>query len=310
MSNEYEIFKFGDQVCHTGLLMPNASEKLLMANVEVYPDKYNLDDKDIQRALVINGKQRAIADRERRQKRMRNQGNLGKCNASSNTSGVENLREDQGFPEEPLSDCYVYSAGNRGTDSGMALITTLTQMCDVGVAPMRLQVAGVEKVLPNDFYNRKQVDSAIIKQADIEAKRFMGFEYFKAPTNSIESFARCLASAVARKHQIIFAWHVGSNSSRLNGDYAIVGRGPGNHSNLGHSGWWIGGKYLIDLDDQNSWGPTVDPMYGRVGGAGWGQKGFAKFRMEDVFACTGNHCCYVATSARIDRNDPAFQTAS
>lgn len=307
---DYEQFTIDGATYSTGLLMPNEAELKLMADVPEYLESYFLEDKEIKDALLINGTQRAIADRARRRKRIRNQGNLGKCNASSNCTALENLREDQGFPDEPLSDCHVYANGNGGSDSGMALITTLSQMQNVGASPMRLQVDGVEKILPNDFYNRRQVDSRLLKQADIEAKRFRGFEYFKAPISNIEVFARAIASAVARKHQIIFAWHVGSNSFRLNQGYAVVGRGRGNHSNCIHSGWWIGGKYLIDPDNMNSWGSALDALYGRTGGTGWGEQGFSKFRMEDVYACAQWHCVYICTSAGIDQNDPAFTLAA
>ncbi len=157
------------------------------------------------------------------------------------------------------------------------------------------------------MYNRRQFDREVLKIADQEAERFKGFEYYKAPTSSFEKFCLCIASALARKFQVIFAWHVGGGSMRLNNGYAVVGRGRGNHSNCLHSAKWVGGKTLVHPDDQNSWGPSVNPLFGPVGGQGWGEGGFALFTMEDVFACAPYHCTYIVPTFRIDPNDPAFQ---
>ena len=304
-----EIFRTPDGTpVSTGLVMPNADEQLLMSRVAEMPDRLYLDAKEIERALVINGEQRYKADRKKRAKRMRNQSRLGKCNASSNCSAAENAREDQGMPEIALSDCHLYSRVNGGGDNGSALITTMEEMQKVGCSPMEIQVGGMTRVMPNDVYNRRNFDRECLKIADQEAARFKGFEYYKAPIDSFEKFASCIASAIARKFQVIFAWHVGGSSMRLNGNgYAIVGRGPGNHSNCLHSGKWVGGKTLVHPDDQNSWGPSVNALFGPTGGQGWGEGGFALFTMEDMFACARNHCTYIVPSMRIDPNDPAFQ---
>ncbi len=306
--SESEILRLPDgSPVGTGLNIPTEDEQLVMSTLAEYPENMYLDDKPIERALVINGQQRYKSDRDRRRKRMRNQSRLGKCNASSNASGMENVRDDQGMPDVPLSDCHLYSRVNGGGDNGSALITTFTEVQKNGISPMEVQVGGMTKVLPNDAYNRRQFDREVLAQADLEAKRFLGWEFYKAPMESFEKYARALASAIARKHQIIFAWHVGGSSMRLNNGYAVVGRGAGNHSNCIHSGKWVGGKTLVHPDDQNSWGPSVNPLYGPTGGQGWGEGGFALFTMEDVFACARNHCTYIITSSKVDPNDPAFQ---
>lgn len=311
MSTETEQFKLEDgSVVGTGLLMPTAQETKLMSVMAAYPERMLLDWSDIEKRLMINGQQRYLADRKKRRKRMRNQANLGKCNGSSNTSAVENLRSNQGMPDIPLSDCFAYACVNGGRDQGSGLINTLTSIQQIGISPMQIQVGGMTKTLPTDFYNFSQISSALVTQAKIEAKRFLGFEYFKAPIDSAESYIHALASAIARDQQVIFAWHVGNNSMRLNNGIVQVGRGPGNHSNLFHSAKWVGGKTKVLFDDQNSWGPSVNALYGPVQNYGWGEEGFGLFDPYDAFACANNHCTYICTSVRVDANDPAFQTAS
>jgi hypothetical protein len=64
-----------------------------------------------------------------------------------------------------------------------------------------------------------------------------------------------------------------------------------------HSAKWVGGRELIHADIKNSWGPTMDEMYGpRTGG--WGEQGFGLCTMEQAFACLNNHDYYVLTSVR------------
>lgn len=307
MSGELEmhVLPDGTEVA-TGLLLPNEQEKLLMAQLPEYPDSMYLDSKDIERRLVINGQQRYLASRKKRQHRKRNQGRLGKCNGSSNASGLMQLRETQGMPEIALSDCYIYSLANGGRDQGSALITTLSQLQQAqGTAPMELVVDGKTVMLPNNFYNRSQVDRKVLAVADSEARRFVGFEFYKAPLDSFENYCRCLASAIAREHPVIYAWHVGNSSMQIKNGYVQVGHGPGNHSNLFHDGKWVGGKTLVHPDDDNSWGPCVNKLYGDLGG-NWGDGGYALFTMEDAYACAHNHCTYIMTSVKVDPKDPAF----
>lgn len=306
--SDTEQFKLDDgSLVSTGLLMPTAAEQLLMANVAEYPEGMLLEDSQIQSRLVVNGVQIYKEKRKQRARRMRNQDSLGKCNASSNASGVEQLREIQGMPDIAISDCYIYSLVNGGQDRGSALISTFEQMQQNGASPMEIQVGGLTKTLPNNAYSRRQFPADVLRQADIEAKRIVGFEFYKAPMDSFANYCRAIASAIARDQPVVFAWHVGNGGMRLNNGYAVVGRGPGNHSNLLHAAKWVGGKTLIHPDDQNSWGPCVNPLYGRTGGSGWGEGGFGLFTMEDVWACARNHCTYILTSTKIDPNDPAFQ---
>jgi hypothetical protein len=310
VSDNQELFQLdGGELVGTGLTMPTAADQLLMAAVAEYPANFYLEDPEIKRRLRRNSVDVYLEKRKKRAYRVRNQGRLGKCNGSSNTSGFEQLREEQGMKNIPLSDCSVYSRINGGSDRGSALITSYEELQKLGPSPMQFMVNGVMKTLPNDFYNRRQVDSAIVRQMDIEAKRFTGFEFYKAPMDSFANYCRAVASALARDQPVVFAWHVanGSASMKLRNGFAVVGRGAGNHSNLMHSAKWIGGKNLIHPDDMNSWGPTVNAMYGSVGGSGWGEGGFGLFTMEDMWACARNHCTYILTSVHPDPMDPAFQ---
>ncbi len=120
-------------------------------------------------------------------------------------------------------------------------------MQSVGVAPYLLQVGGLTKKFPNDVYNKSQVDPALYRQAQIEAKRFVGVGYFKIPTDTFENFVVVTASAIARKLPIVWAWHVGGEGSRLKNGYMQASRGPGNHSNLLHSGKWLVARILLTL---------------------------------------------------------------
>lgn len=309
MSNAFEQFKLPDgSLVGTGLLMPTPEEQKVMAAMPMFPQNWVLDSKDIQRALVINGAHRYIAERALRRKRMRNQASLGKCNASSNVSGVEQTREVQKMPHVALSDCFTYMQVNGGRDQGSGLPNTFENLQLVGVAPYLLQVGGMTKQFPNNVFNRSQVDPALYKQAQIEAKRFIGVRYYKIPTDKFENFVIVTASAIARKLPIVWAWHVGANGSRLKNGYMQADTGPrdyGNHSNLLHSGKWIGGKNLVDPDNQNSWGPVEDEIYGPKG-ASWGEGGFALTTMEVAFSCARIHPPYVQVSVSADINDPAF----
>lgn len=309
MATENEIFRTDDgNSFATGLNMPTEAEQLLMANAPEYPDSFKLDPKDIERGLVINGQQVYLKDRERHQPWMRHQGNIGKCNASSNASGIEQLRNEQGMPHIAMSDAFLYMLINGGVDRGSGLIVSLRELLKPGyICPAELQVAGMNKLFPNDAFNTRQVPKDILAQARIEAQRFMGIEWYRVPDNFAD-FKVVIASALARRQKVIWAWHVGGGSMRLKtGGYINVGRGPGNHSNLLHSGKWVGGSDLVHPDNQNSWGPCVNPAYGRVTDLGWGERGYALCTMEDVYACHRNHATYVQVGMKVDPNDPAFQ---
>jgi hypothetical protein len=308
--SDFEQFKLPDgSVVGTGLLMPTVEEQKLTAAMPMFPQNWVLDPKDIQRALLATGgAHRYIHERTTRRKRIRNQASLGKCNASSNASGAEQCREIQKMPHVPLSDCFTYIQVNGGRDQGSGLPSTFKNLQDVGVAPYMLQVGGMTKQFPNNAFNKSQVDPAVYRQAQIEAARFKGLKYFKLPTDNFQDFVIVAASAIARKLPIVWAWHVGANGSRLKNGYmqAETGaRAPGNHSNLIHSGKWMGGKNLVDPDNQNSWGPVEDEIYGPKG-ASWGEGGFALTTMEILFACAHIHPPYVQVASTADINDPAF----
>ena len=300
-----EEFKIDGGTVKTGLLMPTASDQKLTASLMSFPDAWMLDDKAIEKALVINGQQRYLADRKKRAKRMRNQGMIGKCNASSNASGLEQCREIQGMPDIPLSDCFTYIQVNGGQDQGSTLPSTFDNLQKVGVAPYMLQCGGMTKQFPNDAFKKSQVPADIYQQAVIEAKRFIGVRFIRLP-NDFKGFTRAVASAIARKQPIVFAWMVGGNGSKLKSGYVQIAKGPGNHSNLFHSGKWVGGTELVHPDDENSWGPVQNELYGPKG-ASWGDGGFGLFTMEDAFACHHVHPSYIMVSAGIDDNDAAFQ---
>lgn len=302
-----EVFKLpdGSEVA-TGCLMPTAEEQPLLATVAEFPESLLLDAPDIKKRLTVNSADKYLQQRKRRSKRMRNQGQLGKCNGSANASGLEQVREDQGMPDIAISDCYIYANANGGRDQGSALIATFKQLQERGASPMEVQVGGMTKQLGNDWYNRRQVDRELLAAADRDAARVQGFEFFQTTKRNFELFCKQVASAIAQDLPVIFAWHVGNASMRLRSGYAQVGRGRGNHANVLHSGKFVGGRELVHPDNQNSWGPCINPLYGRMGG-NWGDGGFGLFTMEQAFACVEWHGCYIMTSVRPDPLDPALQ---
>lgn len=228
------------------------------------------------------------------------------CNASSNASGFEQIREIQGMQHVPLADCYTYIGCNGGKDQGSGLPTTFTFAQTNGFSPYRLQCGGVTKTFPNDAYNQRQVPADVFAQAKIESARFMGVRLLKIPVGNFQLFCQVVATAIARRLPIIWAWQVGGPGSRLNNGYMQVSRGMGNHSNLLHSGKWVGGKNLVDPDNENSWGPTADPLYGPPGPA-WGENGFGLCTMEDSYACAHIHPPYIMISASADVADGTYK---
>lgn len=289
----------------TGLLPNQESDNLLCANLEDFPDDWIWDGEDIQRHMVLGGTDRYKLDRARRAFRMRNQGGLGKCNASSNASGMEQVREQQGFKHVELNDCFTYMQVNGGADQGSTLPSTFDNLQKVGVAPYRLQVGGMTKTFPNDVFKRSQVNAELYNQAQVEASRFKGVRFLKLPLGDFRKFCLAAATCIARGLPIVWAWHVGNNGSRLNSGYMQCSNGPGNHSNLIHSGKWVGGSELVHPDNQNSWGPTKDTIYG-PSGPSWGEGGFGLATMEDLYSCVQYHPPYTMVSSGIDPTDPIF----
>ncbi len=296
-----DLFDVGGHLVSTGLLPNTAEDNLLCANLADFPDDWIYDAEMIKKLLDGD---RYKADRAKRKFRMRNQSQLGKCNASANATAVEQIREQQGFQHVELNDCYTYARVNGGRDQGSTLPSTFKDIQN-GVAPYRLQVGGLTKEFPNDIYNKSQVDPALWRQAEIESERFKIVSIMRLPLDDFDKFCRVAATAIARGLPIVWAWHVGGNGSRLTNGYMNLGSGPGNHANCIHSGKWVGGKELVHPDNQNSWGPTEDPIYGPKGPA-WGESGFALTTMEGLYACAHNHPPYIVISAGIDPNDSRF----
>lgn len=281
-----------------GLNLPNSQELALMESSPVYPEERMLEDKDIQRGLPSGW---YLQERKRVAPWMINQNPLGKCNASAMIGAFDQIRDNQGMPHVVLSDCDAYMQMNDGRDQGSALISAFQVAQTRGVSPRTLDVGGRQVVIPLDIYDKRRLSSEVRAAADKEASRFRGWEWYRAP-RTFSEFARCLASELARRNPVVFAWDVSNASMRLNNGYVVTGRGKGNHANVFHSAKWVGGRDLVHPDDRNSWGPTQSEEYGKRGQS-WGDGGFALFTMEQAFACNQWHDTYIVTSARPDHKD-------
>ena len=296
MSEVIKLDGYGD--VNLGLNMPDAEELALMANSPAYPEGRLLDDKDIQRGLPTGF---YLEHRKRMAPYMINQNPLGKCNASALKGALEQIRLNQGMPHMVLSDNDAYMQMNGGRDQGSALIRAFQVAQTRGVAPLRIQVNGMEYRIPLNAFNNSHVPAAARAAAATEAARFKGWEWYRAPRD-FATFTRCVASELARRNPVVFAWDVSSGSSRLNNGYAITGRGKGNHATYFHSGKWVGGKTLVHPCCKNSWGLAVDVDYGAPRQS-WGEAGYALFTMEQAFACNQWHDTYIVTSACPDYQD-------
>jgi hypothetical protein len=296
MSEVIKLDGFGE--VNLGLNLPDAEEIQLMSQSPVYPAGRLLEDKDIQKGLPDGA---YLQSRKRLAPYMINQNPLGKCNASALKGAMEQIRLNQGFPHTVLSDNDAYMQMNGGRDQGSALIRAFEVAQKRGVAPLRIQVNGMEYAIPLTAFNNSHVPAAARAAAAVEAARFKGWEWYRAPRD-FATFCRCVASELARRNPVVFAWDVSSGSSRLNKGYAVTGRGKGNHATYFHSGKWVGGKTLVHPDCRNSWGPSQSPEYGRSGQS-WGEAGYALFTMEQAFACNQWHDTYIVTSAAPDYQD-------
>lgn len=281
-----------------GLNLPDDDELQLMSQSPVYPESRMLDDSDIKKALAGDFYKQ---ERQRMLKFMINQNPLGKCNASALKGAIEQARDNQGMPHVVLSDNDAYMQMNGGVDRGSALIRAFQVAQQRGVAPLRIQVQGREYTIPLNAYNKRHVPAAAIAAADNEAERFRGWEWYRAP-RKYDEYRRCIASELARRNPVVFAWHVGSGSSRLRNGYVVTGRGKGNHATYFSGAKWVGGADLVHPDCKNSWGPSQHPDYGRPGQS-WGDSGYALFTMEQAFACNQWHDTYIVTGARPDYQD-------
>lgn len=297
-----EVILDGGYRVATGLQMPTEDDIKVQSTWATFPESWfeQWDDKAIQNALVATGgEQRYLKSRVKRRRRIRNQSELGKCNASSNASGGEQIREVQGMADIPLADCFTYIQVNGGVDEGSSLPSTFTNIQKVGLCPYSLQVGGMTKRFPNNAFKKSQVAPDIWAQAVHESARFRAVKCVKLPTDDFELFCRAAAIAIARKMPIVWAWHVGRNGSSLKNGMMQLGNGVGNHSNLIHEGKWVGGKTLVQPDNQNSWGPVANEVYGPKG-ASWGEGGFGLTTMEGLFSCVKYHPPYILVSFGAD----------
>jgi hypothetical protein len=288
-----------------GLNLPDKDEQALMAQSPEYPQERMLDLADIKKALADDF---YLQERKRFAKFMINQNPLGKCNASALKGALEQIRENQGMKHVILSDNDAYMQMNGGRDSGSALIRAFQVAQKRGVAPLEFDVNGSSYSIPLNAYADRHMPSAARAAADNEAKRFRGWEWYRAP-RAYSEFARCVASELARRNPIVFAWHVGNNSMRLRNGYVVTGRGRGNHATMFQSAKYVGGQDIVHPDCKNSWGPSLNPKYGRQGQS-WGDRGYALFTMEQAFACNQWHDTYIVTSARPDYEDQFIKSLS
>lgn len=297
--SEAEFFKLDDGAeVSTGLVLPDATELKLMASLPEYPQEFMLDRKDMEAAFKNEYYKKS---RSRLRKYMINQSRLGKCNASAVVGAFDQVCLNQGMPHAPLSDCDLYMRINGGRDSGSALIRGFEEAQRGGVSTRELQIEGRERLFPLDVYNARQLDRKILEAAKESRSRHRGWEWYRAPLD-YSNFKVAIASALAHRHPVVFAWHVGSKSMRLRNGYVQVGSGRGNHANVFHSGKWVGGDDLIHPDDRNNWGPVMNTMYGPKS-TGWGDGGFGLFTMQDAYRCVKYHYTYICTSVRPDPMD-------
>lgn len=288
----------------TGLLAPTESDSLLMASIQAFPDNLIYDPGDIQRLLDNN---RWKLDEDKYSEFVRNQEQDGQCNCSANASGVQISALNQGFPVTPLSASFLYQLLTH-SDTGTTLPSTFQALGDIGISPIEVQVGGMTKRLPNTIYStRTPIRGELLEQAKVEAKRFRAVNLLKVPVDDFGKFKIVIATMLARKIPIVWAWHVGKNGTRIDGNgYMIVEFGKqGNHANLLVSAKWVGGSDIVHPVDMNSWGPTRNPIYGPPGPS-WGRRGFAFATMEQVFSCAQVHQPYGIISINVDSNDSFY----
>lgn len=293
---EYFVLPDGTRVS-TGCQVPTPAERSLVADLPVYGEDFYLDGGDIEKLLSGDYYRQKRQDRS---KWVLNQASLGKCAASAGVGAFHNRRELDGLAHIVLSDCYLYMHINRGRDSG-ALLQDCMAYAKKGVAPRKLNSDGKDYLIPSDIYLRNQMPRQWYDVAVEASKSFTTFEAYKLPVDSFTVFKIALASALARDHQVVHAWHVGGSSMRLRNGYVQQGNGPGNHATLFHCGKWVGGQDLVHPDVQNSWGPSKDPMYGPTGSAGWGEDGFGLMTMQDAFQCTKYHDFWVFVGNKVEQ---------
>jgi len=285
----------------TGCILPLAEDRLEAdSTFRVFGESMWLDESDIPKLVT---EKKYIEDRNKYRKWLRNQSNLGKCNASATTAALEQRQDKDGVPHVALSDNHLYMNINGGRDGGSLLIDGFKYLQGKGQSPRRLVVDGKEYLFPENVYNRRQVPEQWLRAADEEAMHHRSWEPMIVPRD-YSQFRIAMASAIARDYPVVIAWHVGNASMRLSNGYIVQGRGPGNHATFIHSGKYVGGSDLVHPDNQNSWGPTEDAMYGPRG-TGWGDGGYGLFTMESLFTCRQYHEFWVLVSSKFDpKNNP------
>lgn len=288
-----EIFQLPDgTVVGTGNNLD--ADEAAKVTAKPFPDELKLERRDIERLMKAKSLK---ALREKRRKRMQNQGRVGSCNFEATVALKHQLDEMNGLPHVPLASNHGYARVNGGRDVGSSLGESFRYMLEHGCCRREL--------IPVNTYNRRQQGNKL-READEDGRHRLLHEPYYLPDNWSD-FVVALASAIARDLPINVAWHVGGGSMRLRNGYIVHGRGRGNHSTLAHSGKWVGGEAMIDPDIQNSWGPCIDPLYGVVSRNGWGDGGFGLTTAEALFATRRFHPFWVGTSTMIDkRTDNPF----
>ena len=302
--NEQEVFDLpeGGQV-KTGLLLAQPGE--VMPMVGEYPDAELLDNKDIERSLAGN---LYLQERKRMAPYIINQATVGKCCPSANVGAVDQVRDNAGMPHEALSDNHLYWRVNGGVDSGASLISTFKEIQRGGIGRRIVTVDGKQYRIPGDIVNRRQLPANVVNAADTDGQLFVAMEAYLVPKDYAK-FVRVVATALAKRQPIVWAWHVGQAGMRLSNGYLNQGRGPGNHANVAHSAKYVGGADIVHPSNRNSWGPTVDALFGPMG-TGWGEGGFALVTMQDFYACSRYHDFYVVTSVKQRKDEQLLAHAA
>lgn len=298
--SELERFKLpcGEEV-KTGLLLPEPGVTLTLSE---FPDDQLLDPPDFKKAFADD---RYKAERKRFSRWVINQSTLGKCNASAATGGVYQVRDNQGFEHVALADNQLYWRINGGRDVGSSLAAGFNEIQAGGISSRWIMVGGQKYRIPDLAYNQGSLPKGVAEAAAQDARRFIAIEAYKVP-KTYDRFKLVVASALARRLPIVWAWHVASAGMRLQNGYMQVSRGTGNHANLLQSAKYVGGNDIVHPDNRNSWGPSKSPDYGPMG-SGWGDDGFGLVTMEDCFHCIQYHDFYVLTSVKMDPKFPILK---
>jgi hypothetical protein len=298
MSDQLELFDLLDgNYVAAGLSMPTPGDIQESLKYPLYSSDRFLDPKDIERSLAND---RYKTFRRLRSPLIINQGSIGKCTCSSVVGAYHNRRQLDGMANVALADSHLYMNINGGRDAGSGLLNALRYVETKGVSPVLVDVNGQEQRFPLTAFNRRQVEARLLRAADLAAPTFQSFEAYRVPTNDYPTFKIAIASAIARDHQIIVAVQAGRSFSTLRQGYVQQSTGFGNHAVLVHSGKWVGGEDLVHPDIQNSWGPTKNALYGRVGGNGWGEDGFGLITMSSLWQCAKTHVFWVFPGSKVN----------